>query len=403
MNSVDVERKRKEEDYDNIKLEQYSSHLEDRIKEIQNQILDLKSENSQKINELTSMQREIVAFREDTLIAGEIEDILDDFGRRVIARASSGGSYVVNFSNRLISQKLYPGQQIALNQRTFVVVEILPQNIEPFIRNMEIEEKTTGIFYSDIGGLESQIQEVRESIELPLLKPEVFIKIGIEAPNGVLFYGSPGTGKTLLARAVANETNAAFIKVVATELVQKFIGEGARAVREVFDLARQKSPSIIFIDEIDAIGAIRMEDATSGDHEVNRTLMQLLSELDGFDKRGDVKFIAATNRVDILDPALLRAGRFDRAIEFPLPNKAAREQIFRVHLREINMEHIDINNLVNLTEGKSGADIKAICTEAGMFAIRRESEIVTNEDFINAITKLNRNNENETRKPNLFI
>ncbi len=403
MNSVDVERKKKEEDFDNEKLEQYSRHLEDRIKEIQDQILYLKSENSQKINDLKSMRREIEAFRDDTLVTGEVEDILDDLDRRVIVRASSGGSYVVNSSNSLINQKLYPDQQIALNQRNFNLVYVLNQNIEPFIRNMELDEKCTGIFYSDIGGLENQIREVKEAIELPLLKPEIFVKIGIEAPSGVLFYGSPGTGKTLLARAVANETNATFIKLTATELVQKFIGEGARTVREVFDLAKKKGPSIIFIDEIDAIGAIRMEDATSGDHEVNRTLMQLLSELDGFDKRGDVKFIAATNRVDILDPALLRAGRFDRAIEFPLPNKVAREQIFRVHLRDINMENIDINDLINLTEGKNGADIKAICTEAGMFAIRRESEIVSNEDFIKAINKISIKNRNEISNPNFFI
>ncbi|MBY8989017.1 MAG: proteasome-activating nucleotidase [Candidatus Lokiarchaeota archaeon] len=403
MNSVDVERKRKEDDEDKGKLNLYSRHLEDRIKEIQNQILHLKSENSQKINELNSIRKEIEAFREDTLITGEVEDILDDYDRRAIVRASSGGSYIVNSSSRLINQKLYPGQQVALNQRNFNIVDVLPQNIEPFIANMELEENSTGIFYSDIGGLENQIQEVRESIELPLLKPEIFIKIGIEAPKGVLFYGSPGTGKTLLARAVANETNATFIKVVATELVQKFIGEGARCVREIFDLAKRKSPSIIFIDEIDAIGAVRMEDATSGDHEVNRTLMQLLSELDGFDQRGDVKFIAATNRSDILDPALLRAGRFDRAIEFPIPDKVGREQIFRVHMRGIHMEYIDINNLVSLTEGKSGVDIKAICTEAGMFAIRRESEIVSNEDFINAINKVNKKDQNKIYSPNLFI
>ncbi len=403
MNSVDVERKRKEEDDDKDKLDLYSRHLDGRIKEIQNQIMYLKTENSQKIIELKTLRREIETFREETLITGEIEDILDDFEKRIIVRASSGGSYVVNSSPRVINQKLYSGQQVALNQRSFNLVNVLPQNIEPFIRNMELEEKCTGISYSDIGGLENQIQDVRESIELPLLKPEVFIKIGIEAPNGVLFYGPPGTGKTLLARAVANETNATFIKLTATELVQKFIGEGARTVREVFDLARKKSPSIIFIDEIDAIGAIRMEDATSGDHEVNRTLMQLLSELDGFDKRGNVKFIAATNRVDILDPALLRAGRFDRAIEFPLPNKAAREQIFRVHLRNINIMNVDIDDLVSSTEGKSGADIKVICTEAGMFAIRRESEIVTNEDFINTIKKLNKTNENQTSNSNLFI
>ncbi|MBY9012182.1 MAG: proteasome-activating nucleotidase [Candidatus Lokiarchaeota archaeon] len=403
MNSIDVERKRKEEDEDTRYLEKYLLHLEARIKEYQNIILHLKSDISKNENEIKSLKKEIDSLSESPLITGEVEDMLDELTRRVIVRINSGATYIVNSSNRLTNQELSPGQQVALNQRNFSVVEALPQNIEPYIKNMVVEGKTTGVSYSDIGGLENQIQEVRESVELPLLKPEIFIKIGIEAPKGALFYGPPGTGKTLLARAVANETNATFIKVVATELVQKFIGEGARCVRDIFELAKKLSPSIIFIDEIDAIGAVRMEDATSGDHEVNRTLMQLLSELDGFDQRGDVKFIAATNRVDILDPALLRAGRFDRIIEFPMPDKIGREQIFRVHLRGINMEDIDINHLVNLTEGKSGVDIKAICTEAGMFAIRRESEIVSKEDFLNAINKSNAKNRNETRNPNFFI
>jgi proteasome regulatory subunit len=403
MNSIDVERKRKEEDEDTRYLEKYLRHLEARIKEYQNIILHLKSDISKNENEIKSLKKEIDSLSESPLITGEVEDMLDELTKRVIVRINSGATYIVNSSNRLTNQELSPGQQVALNQRNFSVVEALPQNIEPYIKNMVVEGKTTGVSYSDIGGLENQIQEVRESVELPLLKPEIFIKIGIEAPKGALFYGPPGTGKTLLARAVANETNATFIKVVATELVQKFIGEGARCVRDIFELAKKLSPSIIFIDEIDAIGAVRMEDATSGDHEVNRTLMQLLSELDGFDQRGDVKFIAATNRVDILDPALLRAGRFDRIIEFPMPDKIGREQIFRVHLRGINMEDIDINHLVNLTEGKSGVDIKAICTEAGMFAIRRESEIVSKEDFLNAINKSNAKNRNETRNPNFFI
>jgi len=403
MNSIDVERKRKEEDEDTRYLEKYLLHLEARIKEYQNIILHLKSDISKNENEIKSLKKEIDSLSESPLITGEVEDMLDELTKRVIVRINSGATYIVNSSNRLTNQELSPGQQVALNQRNFSVVEALPQNIEPYIKNMVVEGKTTEVSYSDIGGLENQIQEVRESVELPLLKPEIFIKIGIEAPKGALFYGPPGTGKTLLARAVANETNATFIKVVATELVQKFIGEGARCVRDIFDLAKKLSPSIIFIDEIDAIGAVRMEDATSGDHEVNRTLMQLLSELDGFDQRGDVKFIAATNRVDILDPALLRAGRFDRIIEFPMPDKIGREQIFRVHLRGINMEDIDINHLVNLTEGKSGVDIKAICTEAGMFAIRRESEIVSKEDFLNAINKSNAKNRNETRNPNFFI
>jgi proteasome regulatory subunit len=403
MYSADVERRRKEEDNGYGKSDPYISHLENRIKEVQNQILNLKSQNSERIAESNSLQRELESFREDSAIMGEIEDFLDDLDKRVIVRASSGGNYVVNSSHKLIKERLYLGQQVALNQRTFNIVEVLPQAIEPFIKNMELENRNTGISYSDIGGLEDQIQEVRESIELPLLKPEVFTRIGIEAPKGVLFYGPPGTGKTLLAKAVANETNAVFIRVVATELVQKFIGEGARAVREVFDLANAKSPSIIFIDEIDAIGATRMDDATSGDREVNRTLMQLLSELDGFDRRGNVKFIAATNRVDILDPALLRAGRFDRSIEFPLPNKIGRKEIFRIHMRDINTENVDINELVELTEGKNGAEIKAICTEAGMFAIRRNSEIVSHEDFMKALFKLNYKDQNTIKTPDIFM
>ena len=233
-------------------------------------------------------------------------------------------------------------------------------------------------------------------MELPLLKPELFKRVGIDPPKGVLFYGPPGTGKTLLAKAVASETSTTFIRIIAAELVQKFIGEGARYVREIFKLAKDKSPSIIFIDELDAIGAMRMEDATSGDREVNRTLMQLLSELDGFDERKNVKFIGATNRADILDPALLRAGRFDRLIEFPLPNAIAREAIFKIHMRTINLEeNIELKKAIELTDGGTGADIKTICIEAGMFAIRRNSEIVNNEDLMKAVEKV-KNKSKET-------
>ncbi|MFW9896661.1 MAG: AAA family ATPase, partial [Candidatus Thorarchaeota archaeon] len=247
------------------------------------------------------------------------------------------------------------------------------------------------VSYDDIGGLDEQIQEVREVIELPLTRPELFEKIGIEPPKGVLFYGYPGTGKTLLAKAVANGTNATFIKVVGTELVQKFIGEGAQFVRDIFKLAREKAPTILFIDELDALGAIRMEDATSGDREVNRTLMQLLSELDGFDNRGNIKFIGATNRADILDPALLRAGRFDRLIEFPLPNKKARESIFKIHMKGLHInDEINLKTLIGLTKKATGSDIKGICTEAGMNAIRKNSEIIINEDFLKAIEKIMR-------------
>jgi len=283
-------------------------------------------------------------------------------------------------------------------------MEILPSNFNPYVRGMEIFDKSIDITYDDIGGLEYQIQEVKEIIELPLKKPELFLRIGIEPPKGALFYGLPGTGKTLLAKAVAHESNATFIKVVATELVQKFIGEGSQYVREIFELARQKAPTILFIDELDAIGAIRMQDDTSGDKEVNRTLMQLLSELDGFDQRGDIKFIGATNRVDILDPALLRPGRFDRLVEFPIPNKKAREAIFNVHMRNLHLEeNIEIEKLSDLTNGLTGSDIKGICTEAGMYAIRRNSEIISYEDFIMAIDKLISNKREDILISDMFL
>jgi len=236
-----------------------------------------------------------------------------------------------------------------------------------------------------------------------LKKPELFKKIGIEPPKGVLLYGAPGTGKTLLAKAVAHETEATFIRIIGSELVQKFIGEGARLVREIFNLAKEKAPTILFIDELDAIGSQRLKIATSGDREVQRTLMQLLSELDGFELRGDVKIIGATNRFDILDPALLRPGRFDRMIEFPIPNEVSREAIFKIHSRNLNVEgKINLRKLVNLTEGATGADIKAICTEAGMFAIRKDAEIITEQDFLDATDKVLKNLKDQKQTSGLY-
>ena len=254
---------------------------------------------------------------------------------------------------------------------------------------MELIDSIPDISYDDIGGLDEQIQEVRETVELPLLKPDLFKKIGIDPPKGVLLYGPPGTGKTLVAKAVAHETEATFIRIIGSELVQKFIGEGARLVREIFNLAKQKAPTILFIDELDAIGSQRLKIATSGDREVQRTLMQLLSELDGFEQRGDVKIIGATNRIDILDPALLRPGRFDRMIDFPIPDDESRKSIFKIHTRTLNIEgEVNFNKLVELTEGATGADIKAICTEAGMFAIRKDAEQIVKDDFVEAVNKV---------------
>ncbi|MBC7090214.1 MAG: proteasome-activating nucleotidase, partial [Methanobacteriaceae archaeon] len=268
------------------------------------------------------------------------------------------------------------------------IVDVLPSEKDPIVTGMEVEERPD-VTYDQIGGLSEQIREVRETVELPLSKPELFEKIGIEPPKGVLLYGPPGTGKTLLAKAVAHETHATFIKIVASEFVRKYIGEGARIVRGVFELAKEKSPSIIFIDEIDAVAAKRLKSSTSGDREVQRTLMQLLAELDGFESRGDVGIVAATNRPDILDPALLRPGRFDRFIEVPLPNEEGRKEILKIHTANMSLaDDVDINLIARMTDGASGADLKAICTEAGMFAIREEREEVTMNDFLNAVDKI---------------
>ncbi|NIP36981.1 MAG: AAA family ATPase, partial [Thermoplasmata archaeon] len=254
--------------------------------------------------------------------------------------------------------------------------------------NAEVMEKPD-VTYDDIGGLQDQILEMKETVEFPLTKPEFFREVGIEPPRGILLIGPPGTGKTLLAKAVANKTNATFIHIVGSELVQKYIGEGSRIVRELFDMAREKSPSIVFIDEIDAIGAKRLEIATSGDREVQRTLMQLLAELDGFDPIGEVKIIAATNRVDILDDALLRPGRFDRIIEIPIPSREARVKIFEIHTRKMSLDKgIDYELLADRTPDATGADIKAICMEAGMFAIRDERKKIKFVDFEQAIAKI---------------
>lgn len=386
------------------KLISYMRYLEKKIKNYEIEINLLKESKTKVELEIKRLRGDTDRFSELPLISGYITDILDENNDRAIVDTPPSSSFIVRICGSLQKEKIVPGLHVGLNQRNYAVMEILPSNFSPVVRGMEIIDVPLDVSYNDIGGLENQIQEVKEIIELPLKKPEVFKRIGIDPPKGVLFYGLPGTGKTLLAKAVAHETNATFIKIVATELVQKFIGEGSEYVREVFSLARQKAPSILFIDEIDAIGAIRMQDDTSGDREVNRTLMQLLSELDGFDERGNIKFIAATNREDILDPALLRPGRFDRLVEFPIPNEKAREAIFRIHMKKLNFEeNIELKELTVLTKGATGSDIKGICTEAGMYAIRRNSEIISYEDFIMAIEKIMSNNKEIFIDSNLFL
>jgi len=336
--------------------------------------------------ELKRLKTELERLKAPPLIIGQIKDILAD--GRVVVKSSTGPDFIVSTSDYVSPDLLLTGARVALNKQTLAVMGVLPPSLDPIVVGAEIISKPETL-YDDIGGLQDQILEVREAVEDPLLRPELYKKVGIDPPKGVLLIGPPGTGKTLLAKAVARQTNATFIRFVGSELVQKYIGEGARLVRELFDLARLKAPSIVFIDEIDSVGAKRLELATSGDREVQRTLMQLLAELDGFNPLGEVKIIGATNRPDILDEALLRPGRFDRIIEIPMPNFESRSEIFKIHTKRMNLDStFNLDEVAAKAEGSTGADIKAICTEAGMFAIRENRDIVSMTDFEKAIFKV---------------
>ena len=354
---------------------------DDDLRELEEAYAALRNETQQLINERTTMEAEIRGLRKKIdrldenvnllkmppLIIGHIQDILDH--ERAIVRSSNGTVFQVSLNQRLDPELLKPGTRVALNQDSLSVIEVLHEAWDPMVSGAEMVEKPT-ITYADVAGLDEQVESVREAIELPLTKPELFEKVGIVPPKGVLLVGPPGCGKTLLAKAVANQTDATFIRMVGSELAQKYIGEGGRMVRELFSLAKEKSPSVIFLDEIDAIGAKRLDGSTSGDREVQRTLMQLLAELDGFDALKDGKIIAATNRPDILDDALLRPGRFDRVIEIPIPDEASRKAILNVHLSAMNTKRLSTGRIVERTNGFSGAELKATCVEAGMIAIR---------------------------------
>jgi len=307
---------------------------------------------------------------------------------RVLVKSSSGPNLVVDVSSSVDRSKLRVGALVALNSRGSTIVEVLPSRYDPIAKLMVVEERPR-VTFSDIGGLKDQIRELQEIVILPLKHPELLVEMGVEPPKGVLLYGPPGTGKTLLARAVAGEAGVTFISLVASELVNKYIGEGARLVREVFRLARSKAPSIVFIDEIDAIAARRLDVGTSGEREVQRTMLQLLAELDGFNPLERVKVIAATNRLDILDPALLRPGRFDRIIELQLPDTQARLEILRIHTRKTRLaDNVDLLEIAKLTEGFTGAHLKHLVVEAAYSAIRRNSKEITQEDLIEALNKV---------------
>ncbi|MBL6742917.1 MAG: proteasome-activating nucleotidase [Candidatus Poseidonia sp.] len=374
---------------------------DDDLKELEEAYAKLRDDSQQLINERTTLEAEIRTLRKKVerldenvnllkmppLIIGHLQDVLDH--ERAIVRSSNGTVFQVSLNQRLDPDRLKPGTRVALNQDSLSVIEILHEAWDPMVSGAEMTDKPT-ISYEDVAGLDEQVESVREAIELPLLKPELFEKVGIVPPKGVLLVGPPGCGKTLLAKAVANHTDATFIRMVGSELAQKYIGEGGRMVRELFSLAKEKSPSVIFLDEIDAIGAKRLDGSTSGDREVQRTLMQLLAELDGFDALQDVKIIAATNRPDILDDALLRPGRFDRIIEIPIPDDESRKSILNVHLKSMNTKKINVQRIVERTKGYSGAELKATCVESGMIAIRAGRYTVTQNDVLEAVTRLDK-------------
>ena len=366
--------------------------LEKDFKELQDEAQRLLSERVHLENDLANIKKrasrldeEVRILKSPPLIVGHLQDILDE--ERAIVRSSNGTVFQVSINQRLDADKLRPGTRIALNQDTLSIIEILHDAWDPMVSGAEMMEKPN-TSYESVGGLDEQILQVREAIELPLEKPELFRKVGIEPPKGILLVGPPGCGKTMLAKAVASHTNASFIRMVGSELAQKYIGEGGRMVRELFSLAKDKSPAIIFLDEIDAIGAKRLDSATSGDREVQRTLMQLLAELDGFDSLEDVKIIAATNRPDILDDALLRPGRFDRVIEIPLPDETGRKTILSIHFKKMSTSRINVAKVVELTEGFSGAELKATTVESGMIAIRDNRSKVKQEDILQAVDRI---------------
>ncbi|EJW02122.1 26S proteasome subunit P45 family protein [Edhazardia aedis USNM 41457] len=347
-------------------------------------------------NEDNLLQTEVPTMKSDYQIVEEIrgqplqlgtlEEFVDE--NNAIVSTGLGPEYYVPIRSFVDKNLLEPGCTILLNNKDNSVVGVLEGETDPLVSVMKLEKAPTET-YADIGGLESQIREIKESVELPLTNPELYEEMGIRPPKGVILYGLPGTGKTLLAKAVANKTSATFLRIVGSELIQKYLGDGPKLVRELFKLADANAPSIIFIDEIDAIGKKRTDTSSSGAKEVQRTMLELLNQLDGFDMRNDIKVIMATNRIDSLDPALIRPGRIDRKIEFTMPDANTKRRIFTIHTQKMALDpSVNIESLVTSKDDLSGADIKAICSEAGMIALRERRRDVSMDDFLKAREKV---------------
>ncbi|OQR67942.1 26S protease regulatory subunit 7-like [Tropilaelaps mercedesae] len=331
---------------------------------------------------------------EEPLLVARCVQVIDNLGpnsqaaHSYVIKVRGGGKFIVALADTLAPTDVEEGMRVGVDGQRYLIHIPLPAKIDPTVAMMQVEEKPD-VTYNDIGGCVEQIKKLREVVELPLLKPERFAQLGIDPPKGVLLYGPPGTGKTLCARAVANRTDACFIRVIGSELVKKYTGLGSRMVRELFDMARTKKSCVIFFDEIDAVGGARFDDGIGGDREVQRTMLELICQLDGFDPRGNIKVLMATNRPDTLDPALLRPGRLDRKVEFGMPDLEGRSQIFRIHAHQMSAERtIRYDLLARLCPNSTGAEIRSVCTEAGMFAIRARRKLATEKDFLRAINKV---------------
>ncbi len=358
--------------------------LQNENEQMRDKLLDANAENNKYQQKLERLAHENEKLKQAPLFVATVQEVTED---GVIIKQHGNNQEAVTTVHDELKTELQPKDRVAVNN-SLSIVKILDAETDVRARVMQVEQ-SPDVTYGDIGGLEEQLRDVRETVELPMRRPELFETVGITPPSGVLLHGPPGTGKTMMAKAVANQTDATFIKMAGSELVHKFIGEGAKLVRDLFTVAKENEPSVIFIDEIDAIASKRTESKTSGDAEVQRTMMQLLSEMDGFESRGEIRIMAATNRFDMLDRAILRPGRFDRLIEVPKPNVEGRRAIFEIHTREMSLaDEFDFEVLAEQTEGASGAEIAAICTEAGMFAIRDERDAITLEDVEQAIEKV---------------
>lgn len=349
----------------------------------------LEEENRSLKKTLAQLKQQIEQFKRPPLILCEVREIVD---KGAVVRLPNGNQFLVEIAPTC--KGINAGDTALAEQKNLVLIKKVNTSKSFNVERFVIMEKPE-VSWNDVGGLEEQIREIQEVIELPLKKPALFRRVGIVPPKGILLHGAPGTGKTLLAKAVAASTKSTFIEIVASELVQKFIGEGAKLVKEIFDLARENGPAIVFIDELDALAARRIEIGTSGEREVQRTFMQLLAEIDGFEPLGNVKVIGCTNRKDILDPAVIRPGRLDRLIYVPLPDEAGRMEIFKIHSRNMKFRDVKMDELIKKTDEFSGAEIRAVCTEAGYFAIRDKRTTIRHKDFIDAIIKVKSSEERE--------